>query len=133
MKKRLSVILIFLVVMAFTVSTAYAKTKLLPKGTLISAVKENTDEGLMATVSIDGDLELVDVEYYSYKKTVKLGSDKVFTINLREGRRFGIKFKVDGMTYYALLTADMHDMDFVDPDSIGIDNRDPQGACFTVL
>jgi len=130
MKKRLSVVLMFLATLAFVVPSAYAaKTKLLPEGTYISATKADN----MATVKIEGDLEVVSVEYYSYKKVINLGSDKIFTINLREGRRFGIKFKVDDVTYYALLTADMTDVDFVDPNSIGIDNRDPRGACFTVL
>jgi len=130
MKKILFVVLMCIVSVAFVVPTAFAaKTKLVPEGTYVSAVKNGTT----ATITIEGDLNIANVESYTYEKVVDLGPVKTFSINLREGRRFGIKFKVDGKIYYALLTADMHNVEFIDADSIGIDNRDPRGACFTVL
>lgn len=120
-------IIMAMVVVLAMAGSAFAAPKMVPEGTVVSAVIS----GSVATVTISG-VKPLNVEYYSYEGVKDLGPVSTFTVNLREGRRFNFTFGQEA--YYALLTPDMYTYppDFVGPGT-KIDCSDPRGCAFIIV
>jgi opacity protein-like surface antigen len=122
--KKIMAVAVMVLAMA---GSAFAAPKMVPEGTVVSAVIS----GSVATVTIQG-VKPLNVEFYSYEGVKELGGVSQFTLNLREGRRFNFTFGPEA--YYALLTPDMYSWppDFVGS-GIKIDCSDPRGCAFIIV
>lgn len=126
--KSLAASILFGLLFLLSSGMAYATPKLLPAGTVVSAVIE----GEVATVTIAG-VKPVDVEFYSYEGVKHLGAVSTFKIKLREGRRFNFVFKDGNEAYYALITPDManYPPDFFGK-GVAADCSDSRGCNFII-
>jgi len=137
MGKRMTTVLVALVVGLFFAGSVSARTAMVPDGTVVSAKVDM--EKKTATVTITG-LQSTGIEIYSYKGVEKLTgastSTSTFQMNLREGRRFQIVFEGPKGTAYALLAPGMVNNPWAQElfgKGIGLDCSDPRGCCFMVV
>ena len=131
MKKYVSC-LIGIWMVFFFVGGAWATTKLLPKGTVVSATINVKKE--VAHISIKGVVP-VEIKVYKYAgPTNILGRTNSFNIDLNSGRRFNFKFKAtNGREYFVLLTPEMANFppSFFGKD-IGLDCSNADGCVFLI-
>lgn len=126
MKKTMIVVAAMVMVASMAmVSSAEAATKLLPRGTTVSASvnADGTADIAVAGVAVDR------IEVYAYEGIREVSSSQT-KIDLREGRRFQVV--VGG--YYALLTPDMAGKPVPDffGSGVGLDCSNPGGCSFIV-
>ena len=125
MKKQILAVLVVMAMVVGGTTLANAATKLLPKGSKVSAAVSSDG---MAQITVSG-VDPEKIEYYAYDGTKDLNGSTV-AIDLREGRRFQVVF---GGGFYALITPDMRDYppEFFGP-GVGLDCSNDRGCAFII-
>ncbi|NLC31189.1 MAG: hypothetical protein GX765_04025 [Candidatus Moranbacteria bacterium] len=105
---------------------ANAATKLLPKGSEVSATVSSSG---IATIVVTGVPDFEGIEYYAYEGIENIKQGEGVDI-YQKGRRFQVVF---GGGFYTLLTPDMRDYppEFFGP-GVGLDCSNDRGCAFII-